>query len=134
MAKKKPIYKFAKHEGGTFHFPRRVMNSDEFHALSPGARSLLFEFQAIFHPSINGRLNLSHAKAAQKLNVTEKTVSGYYIELMQAHFIEQSHDYCYTQGKSRLYRLTYEPCRGREPTDEWKASIAPIPDSHKPAD
>ena len=120
MAKRKALYKSFKHEGGFVGIPRRVFNSDEYRTLSIKARCLLDELQNICHNHNNGRLVFSNEQASQRLNITRKYIGHAFNELQDAGFIECMTLACHRTGKAREWRLTFQPCNGHEPTDEWR--------------
>lgn len=70
-------------------------------------------------PSRNGRIVLSVETAAQKLGVALGTVRPAFRELEKHGFIECRLGADWPNGRAREWRLTYEGCNGREPTDEW---------------
>jgi hypothetical protein len=120
MAKKKPNHAHYKHLGGFVGLPRRVFESLEYRALTPKARCLLDELQNLHMPGRNGRLVLSVECAMERLGLSYNTVAKAFQELGRAGFIEQTFEHRYTQKQAREWRLTYEPCNAREPTDDWK--------------
>lgn len=99
--------------------PRRVFKSDEYVLLSVTARSLLDELQSLHMPGRNGRIVFSNDNAKKRLRKSESTITKAYKELQDKGFIILCEDYNYVAGKAREWRLTYEPYRGREPTDDW---------------
>lgn len=121
MSKRKKLYENYKHEGGFIGLPKRVFESPAYRSLKLSARCLLDELQFLYRPQRNGRIGFSVSKAAERLNLTEKTVSAAFRELEKHGFIERSLEGDYRKGIAREWRLTYEPCQGREPTDDWKA-------------
>jgi hypothetical protein len=120
MTKRKPLHKKFKHQRGFIGLPRHVFESEQYRTLSLTARCVLDELQNLHRPQRNGRIVLSVERAAIRLNVVENTVRPAFLELQKKGFIERSLDADYTKGRAREWRLTYEPCNGREPTDEWK--------------
>lgn len=121
MGKKKPLHKNFKHEGGFVGLPRRVFKSTEYRALSCVARCLLDELQHKHVGHNNGRIFFSVGNGMKNLNLSYNTVKNAFNELQKCGFIERSLDADYTNGQAREWRLTYEPCCGREPTDEWRS-------------
>ena len=106
--------------------PRRVFESPQYRTLSLKARCLLDELQNIHRPGRNGRIVLSYETAARNLGVTYNTVSKAFLELQQTGFISLNLDADHRIGRAREWRLTYEPCNGREPTDDWKYETSKI--------
>ncbi|NCC61990.1 MAG: hypothetical protein EOM12_13865 [Verrucomicrobiae bacterium] len=120
MAKKKPIYKKFRHERGFIGLPRHVFESPAYRSLSLKARCLLDELQNLYRLGRNGRIVLSVERAAKNLNACNNTAKAAFEELQAKGFIVMNLDSDHTKGRAREWRLTYEPCQGREPTDEWK--------------
>lgn len=84
------------------------------------ARCILDELQNLHRPGRNGRIVLSVETAMTALNKSYNTVKSAFWELEGIGFIERMYEGDYTKGKAREWRLTYESCQGREPTDDWK--------------
>lgn len=120
MAKRNNLFKQFKHPGGIIGLPKRVFDSHAYADLSLTARCLLDELQRIHMPSINGRISLSVFNASKRLKQSQNTVRPAFKELEEHGFIERSLDADWLNGKAREWRLTYEKCQGREPTDEWQ--------------
>ena len=120
MGKNKALHRRFQHPGGFVGLPRRVFDSDEYRSLSLTARCLLDELQNIFRPERNGRLVLSNSNAAMRLGVSPKTITKAYNELQNKGFIELNEDSYWRKKQAREWRITYEICDRREPTDEWK--------------
>ncbi|MAM34834.1 MAG: hypothetical protein CMH28_07145 [Micavibrio sp.] len=118
--RKKTLHKSFKHPGGFIGLPQMVFWSDPYRDLTLVARCLLDEFQAIYRKGRNGRIVLSVATASQRLNTSYKPVSRAFAELAEHGFIECTKGSNWKDGKTREWRLTYEPCEGREPTHDWK--------------
>ncbi|MCB9964949.1 MAG: hypothetical protein H6855_02560 [Rhodospirillales bacterium] len=119
--KKTALYKQFQHEGGFVGLPRRVFNSPQYKSLSLAARCVLDELQNLHMPSRNGRIVFSVENAMSALGKSYNTASHAFRELEKMGFIERSLEADYTKGNAREWRLTYEACNGREPTDDWKA-------------
>ena len=96
------------------------LESPAYRDLTPLARCLLDEFQMIYLPSRNGRLNLPLARAAERLGVSENTAMHAYDALIEHGFLALAEPSDWVQRRARLWRLTFEECGGREPTDDWK--------------
>lgn len=120
MGKKQPLHKKYKHEGGFVGLPRRVFKSAEYKALSCTARCILDELQHKYVGNNNGRIVFSVERGMKNLGLSYNTISKAFKELEASGFIERSLDANYLNGQAREWRLTYEQCYGREPTDEWK--------------
>lgn len=116
---RKPVYNKYKHEGGFIGLPKRVFTSHAYRQLSPVARCILDELQHRYLPNRNGRIGFSISNACDALNVSQKPVSRGFNELIKYGFIRMMADADYSIGKTREWRLTFQPFNGREPTDEW---------------
>ncbi|HRK98669.1 MAG TPA: hypothetical protein PLE43_09375 [Alphaproteobacteria bacterium] len=122
MAKKKSFHSHYKHEGGFVGLPRRVFKSEQYKNLGMTARCLLDELQHKHTGSNNGRIIFSVEMAMKNLGISYNTAKNAFKELEHRGFIERSLDANYMNGQAREWRLTYEPCYGREPTDDWVLS------------
>lgn len=111
--------------GGVIAFPREMVQSDQYRALSLAARALIVELQAIWKPGTKA-LHLSARRAGKLLypETPDASTSGAraLAELVQAQFIVITDESNWQNGKARAYRLTWQPPDGllREPTDEWR--------------
>lgn len=128
--RKKQLYKQYEHDGGFVGLPRRVFKSPQYRSLSLTARCLLNELQNLYRPARNGRIVLSVEQGAEALNISYNTAKEGFWQLEGMEFIERMLDCDYSKGKAREWRLTYEPCQGREPTDEWKQH-RPLPHKNR---
>ena len=99
---------------------RVVFDSPAYRDLSLVARALLDEFIHIYRPERNGTLSISVKNAAKRLNCNERTAIKAFRELMTHGFIVLIEGHYWQQRKAREWRLTFEPCNGREPTDDWE--------------
>ena len=97
-----------------------MFKSKEYRELSLKARCLLDELQCIYRDDRNGRLVLSVGQAAKNTGVSYNTAMKAFKELQEAGFIEQMLEHRYAKKQAREWRLTFQPCAGREPTDCWK--------------
>lgn len=97
-----------------------VFESPAYRDCRPLARALLVELLLIFTPQRNGRLQLAAARAADLLNVDKKTVIPAFHELAEHGLIAATRGDAWQDGQARQWRLTFEQCDGREPTDEWR--------------
>lgn len=97
-----------------------MLKSPAYRDLSTAARCLLEEFQRIYRPNRNGRLSIGTRQAAKLLNVAPGTARGLFYDLSEHGFIQQSKPANWQEGMAREWRLTFEPCSGRNPTDDWR--------------
>ena len=118
--KKKNNHSSYKHAGGFVGLPCRVFKSKEYGELSLKARCLLDELQYICRGDRNGRLVLSVENAAENMSLSYNTAKNAFDELQEAEFIEQMLEHRYTKKQAREWRLTFQPCYGKEPTDCWR--------------
>ena len=121
MAKKKYLEKKVEHKGGFLGLPRHVFESSAYRQLSLKARCLLDEFQNIFRrDGRNGRLRMPVEYTMERLNISSYTTAQKaFQELQDMGFIDLCLDSDYSKGKAREWRLTYETCKGREPTNDF---------------
>jgi hypothetical protein len=113
MAKNKGIKRFLRRT-------LEMLDSPAYRDLKPADRCLLEEFQRIFMPHRNGALSISTRNAMIRLNVSEPTAIKAFKNLETHGFIVLMKGQLWQQRKAREWRLTFEPCNGREPTDEWR--------------
>lgn len=107
--------------GKGFNRMCRVMfESPAYRDLSLTSRGLLDEFMHIYRPERNGTLSISTMKAAKQLNCNERTAIKAFYELVEHGFLMLTEGHYWQQRKAREWRLTFEPCNNREPTDEWE--------------
>jgi len=107
--------------GKGFNRMCRVMfDSPAYRDLSLAARALLDEFTHIYRPERNGALSISTKNAARQLNCNERTAIKAFQELIEHGFLMLTEGHYWQQRKAREWRLTFEPCNNREPTDEWE--------------
>ncbi len=120
--------------------PRHVQLMEWFQAsqawatLKPGPRALYVELKRRFNGGNNGNIFLSHRDASEVLNVSRKTVAGYFDVLIERGFIVVTRGHCLGPsgvGQSATYRLTEEKMSDGSATKEfmrWK----PAPKKKKP--
>ena len=131
MAKKGTDYikKYGRPGDGYFPVFPSVVESKAHRSLCPVAKCLLSEFLVLHHRTkANGKLNLSVDTAAKHLGKNRKTVMSAYHELVEHGFLECTVGDVYQERLARLWRITFLPWDGREPTDEWlNGKGEPIP-------
>jgi hypothetical protein len=116
MAKKRsPSYT---HPGGVLGLPRRVVRSPACLDLSLKSRWLMIVLQDVWKP-YEPVIHYSARRAAEKLGVTPNTAAKAFHELAEHGFIECIDEADWFNGQARIYRLTWLPSDGREPTNEW---------------
>jgi len=96
------------------------MDSPAYRDLKPPARCLLDEFQLIYRPGRNGYLSIGTRRAAVLLRVTESTASNAFYDLVEHGFIGLTKGQLWMERKAREWRLTIEPYKDQEPTDDWR--------------
>ena len=117
MAKKR---KSPFQRSGQFHRVYRDMfESDAYRSLCCVERCLLHELQALYLPSRND-VFLSVRDAAFRLGVHKDTASKAFYVLEKTGFIRLTRGQLWQQKLSREWRLTFEPYKDREPTDNWR--------------
>ncbi len=97
-----------------------VFESPAYRDLSVIARCLLQEFMHIHRPDRNGALSISVRNAAKLLRCNERPVIRAFDELQSHGFIALTEGHHWINGLAREWKLTFEPCGGCEPTDEWQ--------------
>ena len=114
------VEKFGR-QGKSFPVYLEVVDSPAYRSLRPLDRCLLEEF-LILNRKVprNGELNLPVAKAAVLLRVANNTIRSSYYRLMERGFIILERGAAFEERKARLWRISFLPARGREPTDDWR--------------
>lgn len=98
-----------------------LMSSESYRALRPVDRCLLDEFQRIYRPGRNGHLSISTRRAAELLNVNEKTACTAFKRLEDHGFIKLSNHHLWQERRARTWYLTFEEgSNGQEPADDWR--------------
>ena len=119
--------------GGVIALPRDMISSPQYKALSPAARALIVELQAMWKPGTKA-VHLSARRAGKLLGVSKDTGARALRELVEAQFIVVAEESDWLNGRAREYRLTWQPPDGlqREPTDEWRhgSGLTARPTSH----
>jgi len=132
MAKSKQY----RRKGGYIAKYEEMLESLAYRDLSTVERCLLEEFQRIYRPGRNGVLSISTRRASELLNVTEPTACNAFYGLTAHGFIKLDKEHLWQERKAREWQLTFEPCNGREPTDEWLSwnpdDPYPVPFRKKP--
>ncbi len=116
------VKKFGR-SGDTKYFPvyLSILESDAYKSLRPIEKCLLEEFRIVnFKTRANGRLNLSVEVAAKRLGIAKNTVMPAFHVLEERGFIRCTVGEVYQERLARLWRITFLPWNGREPTDEWR--------------
>ena len=116
-----------KREGNFFMFHHEIFESDAFRSLDCTARSLLFELLRHYVPSSNEKVYLSVRNAASRLRVNKDTAGKAFSKLRDRGFIVLINHALWQQRLSRIWRLTWQPFKGREPTDDWRGYKKPEP-------
>ena len=97
-----------------------ILASPAYRDLTPAARSLLTEFQRIYRPTRNGQLSISVVNAAQLIHVNKDTASKAFRSLAEHGFIALTKGEYWQERLAREWKLTFECCDRKEPTDDWK--------------
>jgi hypothetical protein len=106
--------------GGYIQRHEEWLSSPAYRDLSCAARCLLEEFQRIYRPQRNGQLSIGTRRASRLLRVAEGTAGKAFHDLASHGFIKLVKGELWQQREAREWRLTFEPCNGREPTDDWR--------------
>ncbi|MBL4680130.1 MAG: hypothetical protein JKY88_05330 [Pseudomonadales bacterium] len=117
MAKKK----YAR-EGRYFAFHEEILSSNAYRDLDCVSRCLLVEFVRVCFPlERNGRLSISTANAAARLNIHRDTAAKAFYQLTEHGFIILRKGEFWQQRQARKWALTILPeGKRREPADDWK--------------
>ena len=102
-------------------FHHEIFDSAAFRSLDCNARSLLFELWRHYVPEINEKVFLSVRGAAKRLSVNKDTARKAFSSLSDRGFIVLTNHSLWQQRISRKWRLTWQPFKGQEPTDDWRA-------------
>ena len=90
-----------------------------YRSLSSGARCLLQEMMALAWPDRNGRLAMSHERAAGLVRCTKKTAGTYLERLLARGFIKLEKGELWQQRLAREYSLTMVTRQGRQPSHDY---------------
>ena len=90
-----------------------------FKTLKPPAKILLLHLVFLASPDRNGRIGLSHSKAAEIAKVNKATAGKYLEELMIRGFLEMRSYEMWQERMAREYRTTVCNYRGRSATEEF---------------
>ncbi len=90
-----------------------------YRSLSSGARCLLQEMMALAWPDRNGRLAMSHERAAGLVRCTKKTAGTYLERLLARGFIKLEKGELWQQRLAREYSLTMVTRQGRRPSHDY---------------
>jgi hypothetical protein len=120
MAKKRPT-KYAR-KGAYFAVHEEILGSSAFRHLNCNSRCLLIEFVRLCYPlNRNGRLSISIANAATRLNIHRDTAAKAFRQLTEHGFIVLRKGEFWQERKAREWALTILPENSRsEPADDWK--------------
>ena len=116
----KPLARKYRRPRGFIPLWREVVESPAYRDLKPPARCLLNEFLLINNTYRNGQLSISTKNARKAINVSEETAGKAFHSLAEHGFIVLTKGELWQERKAREWRITFEECKGREPTDEWK--------------
>lgn len=116
---KKSNHSHYKHEGGFVGLPRIVFNSDKYSQLNAYARCILFEFCNTHRPENNGRIRMTEDYMCKRLNCSPNTARKAIRQLIEYGFIERTFRHNFRRGKACEYRLTFQPYKGQEPTNDF---------------
>ena len=106
-------------KGTFFMFHHEIFESAAFRSLDCTARSLLFELWRYYQPG-SEIVFLSVREASKRLGVHRDTAAKAFSNLSGRGFIVMTNHALWQQRISRKWRLTWQPFKGREPTDDWR--------------
>ena len=110
----------ARRKGGYCALHEEILDSPAYRDLTPAARALHVELLRLYRPDRNGALSLEVRKAAEQTRTHKDTASRAFRELAEHGFIALRHGERWMDHLAREWRITSEPCNGREPTDDWR--------------
>ena len=96
-----------------------LTGSAAYRSLPPGARCLLQEMMSIVFPDRNGKVCMSHDRAAKLVCCTRKTASIHLSKLLERGFVKMTKGELWQQRKSREYSLTMATRSGRWPKHDY---------------
>ena len=96
-----------------------LTGSDAYRSLPPGARCLLHEMMSLVFPDRNGKVCMSHERAAELVSCTRKTAGVHLSKLLECGFLKMTKGEFWQQRKAREYSLTMATCSGRWPNHEY---------------
>jgi hypothetical protein len=108
-------------DGGVIVIQRRIFKSRAYLSLRSQAKTLLPLLQ--LHWRNDKPVDYGIQEAAEKIPCDRKTAMKIFKELQDAGFIEcVEQSMFYSRGKSRTrgWRLTWLPFKGRPPTNDWE--------------
>ena len=107
-------------EGGQFiYLYAELTESVAYRSLCPGARCLLQEMMALVWPDRNGRVAMSHERAAGLVGCTKKTAGKYLEMLLVRGFLKLEKGELWQQRLAREYSLTMVTRQGRQPSHDY---------------
>ena len=112
--------KQTRRKGGYVRKWEEILSSPAYRDLRPVDRCVLEELQRLYRPNRNGHLSLSVRNAEKLVHANKDTITKAFDKVAAHGFIELARGEYWQEGKAREWRLTFEPCNGREPTDEWR--------------
>ena len=98
---------------------KSLWDSQAFKTLKPSAKILFLQFIFLAFPDRNGRIGMSHSKAAEIAQVNKATAGKHIEELMIRGFLQLRSYEMWQERKSREYRVTACYCYGLAPTEEF---------------
>lgn len=107
--------------GGVIAIQRRLIESQQFQALSPQGKTLMLLMQC--HWRNETAVGYGVREAADKIPCARRTAMAAFNELAEAGFIRMVEESLFcsrTKSKCRTWRLTWLPFKDRAPTNEWK--------------
>ena len=107
-------------QGGPFiYLYFELTESLAYRSLSSGARCLLQEMMALAWPDRNGRVAMSHERAAGLVRCTKKTAGTYLEKLLVRGFIKLEKGEIWQERLAREYSITMATRQGRQPSHEY---------------
>jgi len=104
-----------------------IFESDAFRALKCASRCLLLELQRLYVPGSREDVFLSVPDAAKRIKVNKDTAARAFHDLRDKGFIVLTNHHLWQARTCRKFRITYQPYKNREPTDDWRLYKNPAP-------
>ena len=114
--------------GGYFTLDRGVYRSAQFLQLKKIQKLALVHLTSYFIPQRQEEIGMSSRRLAREIGVSKDSAAQALRGLVRSGFIQIIDESSWFDGKSRSYRLTFKPYKGRAPTDEWSTLANEGPD------
>jgi DNA-binding MarR family transcriptional regulator len=114
-----PKSKVFQRKGGYLALDRQVYDSPAYTSLSCTERAVLADLNYVYAPGSRELIAMSVRQIAAKVRINKDTAAKSLKRLAEVGFIEVVEESNWINGRARIYRLTFKPYKGRNPSDEW---------------